>query len=70
MHRALEWIDTLAPGERYFLTYLPVAGHHPYDTPEPGPFPEHEDSDRYLVIKAVPRSRLIGEWLYFAPTIL
>ncbi|MEK6287814.1 MAG: sulfatase [Acidobacteriota bacterium] len=48
VHRALGWIDSLAPGERFFLTYLPVAGHHPYDTPEPGPFPEGADSDRYL----------------------
>ena len=48
VHRALQWIDSLAPGERFFLTYLPIAGHHPYDTPEPGPFPEHADSDRYL----------------------
>jgi phosphoglycerol transferase MdoB-like AlkP superfamily enzyme len=47
VNRALGWIDTLAPGERFFLTYLPVAGHHPYDTPEPGPFPERTDSDRY-----------------------
>jgi sulfatase-like protein len=47
VHRALEWIDSLPPGDRFFLTYLPVAGHHPYDTPEPGPFPGQEDSDRY-----------------------
>ncbi|MEK6322448.1 MAG: sulfatase-like hydrolase/transferase [Acidobacteriota bacterium] len=47
VNRALAWIDSLAPGERFFLTYLPVAGHHPYDTPEPGPFPEQSDSDRY-----------------------
>jgi len=47
VHRALEWIDSLAPEERFFLTYLPVAGHHPYDSPEPSPFPEQEDSDRY-----------------------
>ena len=45
--RALGWIDSLASGERFFLTYLPVAGHHPYDTPEAGPFPDVEDSDRY-----------------------
>jgi hypothetical protein len=45
--RSLTWIDSLAPGERFFLTYLPVAGHHPYDTPEPGPFPDQADSDRY-----------------------
>jgi arylsulfatase A-like enzyme len=32
---------------RFFITYLPIAGHHPYDTPQPGPFPEHTDVDRY-----------------------
>jgi Sulfatase len=48
VHRALSWIDSLVPGEPFFLTYLPVAGHHPYDTPEPGPFPERTESDRYL----------------------
>ena len=47
VHRALKWIDSLRAGEGFFLTYLPVAGHHPYDTPEPGPFPDEEDSDRY-----------------------
>ena len=46
--RALAWIDSLPPGERFFLTYLPIAGHHPYETPEPGPFPERAESDRYL----------------------
>ena len=45
--RALAWIDSLEPGERFFLTYLPIAGHHPYDTPGPGPFPERDESDRY-----------------------
>jgi lipoteichoic acid synthase len=30
------------------MTYLPIAGHHPYETPEPGPFPERAESDRYL----------------------
>jgi hypothetical protein len=45
--RALAWIDSLAQGERFFLTYLPIAGHHPYDTPEPGPFPERAEADRY-----------------------
>ena len=45
--RALAWIDSLQPGERFFLTYLPIAGHHPYDTPGPGPFPERDESDRY-----------------------
>jgi len=48
VRRALAWIDSLPRGERFFLTYLPIAGHHPYETPEPGPFPEREESDRYL----------------------
>lgn len=48
VRRALNWVDSLAPGEPFFLTYLPIAGHHPYDSPEPGPFPGEEDSDRYL----------------------
>jgi glucan phosphoethanolaminetransferase (alkaline phosphatase superfamily) len=47
VRRALDWIDSLEPGERFFLTYLPIAGHHPYDTPEPGPFPDQAESDRY-----------------------
>jgi arylsulfatase A-like enzyme len=45
--RMLRWIDTLRPEDRFFLTYLPIAGHHPYDTPAPRPFPEHEMIDRY-----------------------
>jgi arylsulfatase A-like enzyme len=48
VRRALAWIDLLPRGERFFLTYLPIAGHHPYETPEPGPFPERAESDRYL----------------------
>jgi arylsulfatase A-like enzyme len=48
VRRTLEWIDSLHPGERFLLTYLPIAGHHPYDSPEPGPFPEASERDRYL----------------------
>jgi glucan phosphoethanolaminetransferase (alkaline phosphatase superfamily) len=48
VRRALGWIDSLPQGEPFLLTYLPIAGHHPYDTPEPGPFPEVAESDRYL----------------------
>ncbi|HZM85711.1 MAG TPA: sulfatase-like hydrolase/transferase [Blastocatellia bacterium] len=48
VRRALAWIDTLSRGERFFLTYLPIAGHHPYETPGPGPFIERTESDRYL----------------------
>jgi arylsulfatase A-like enzyme len=34
-------------GQPFFATYLPIAGHHPYETPEPGPFPERDDFGRY-----------------------
>ncbi len=37
--RMLAWIDALPSRQRFFLTYLPIAGHHPYETPERGPFP-------------------------------
>src|SRR5437016_14306082 len=36
--RMLAWIDGLPRGQRFFLTYLPIAGHNPYATPEHGPF--------------------------------
>ena len=29
------------------VTYLPIAGHHPYETPERGPFPDREEIGRY-----------------------
>jgi glucan phosphoethanolaminetransferase (alkaline phosphatase superfamily) len=45
--RILRWIDTLRTGDRFFVTYLPIAGHHPYETPARGPFPERELIDRY-----------------------
>ena len=48
INRMLGWVDAIKPGERFFLTYLPIAGHHPYDTPQPGPFPDAEEKDRYL----------------------
>jgi hypothetical protein len=46
VRRMLAWIDE-RPGEPFLLTYMPIAGHHPYDTPEPGPFPGDTDIDRY-----------------------
>ncbi len=45
--RILSWVDATPRGERFFLTYLPIAGHHPYETPERGPFPEREEIGRY-----------------------
>ena len=46
--RMLNWIDSLERSEKLFITYLPVAGHHPYEVPGPGPFPAHDDAGRYL----------------------
>jgi arylsulfatase A-like enzyme len=48
VNRILAWIDRLARGERFFVMYLPIAGHHPYETPEKGPFPERDEMGRYL----------------------
>src|SRR5262249_60287200 len=47
VRRLLAWVDVVPRGERFFAAYLPVAGHHPYETPEPGPFPERRQIDRY-----------------------
>ncbi|HKI38391.1 MAG TPA: sulfatase [Gemmataceae bacterium] len=46
VRRMLAWIDE-RPGEPFLLTYLPIAGHHPYDAPGPGPFPDEAEIDRY-----------------------
>jgi hypothetical protein len=51
VHRVLSWIDSLKRSERFFVTYLPVAGHHPYATPEEGPFTStvgNEELTRYF----------------------
>jgi Sulfatase len=48
VRRMLTWIDRQPRGARFFITYVPIAGHHPYETPEPGPFPERREVDRYL----------------------
>jgi lipoteichoic acid synthase len=37
--RILYWIDSLKPNQHFLAVYLPIAGHHPYATPGPGPFP-------------------------------
>jgi arylsulfatase A-like enzyme len=43
----LHWIDSRPDGRRFFLTYLPIAGHHPYATPAPGPFPGDPEAWQY-----------------------
>jgi arylsulfatase A-like enzyme len=45
--RILNWIDAQPRDKRFFVTYLPIAGHHPYNSPEQGPFPTEEAIDRY-----------------------
>ena len=45
--RMLAWIDRLPHGQHFFVTYLPIAGHHPYATPGRGPFAVHDEIDQY-----------------------
>jgi len=45
--RMLAWIDALPRGQHFLLTYLPIAGHHPYATPGPGPFHGTAEIDQY-----------------------
>lgn len=47
VRRMLQWIDNRDPERPFFLTYLPIAGHHPYETPDPGPFPDNDLLNRY-----------------------
>lgn len=49
VERILEWLAHVGPGEPFFLTYLPTAGHHPYFTPSTEPSSEDaSDRERYL----------------------
>ena len=43
----LRWIDE-RPGSPFMLTYMPIAGHHPYATPAPGPFKVVDEQSAYL----------------------
>jgi arylsulfatase A-like enzyme len=45
--RILRWVAERAPDERLCLAYLPIAGHHPYDSPEPGPFTGDREIDAW-----------------------
>jgi hypothetical protein len=46
--RILGWMDALGASDRFFVTYLPIQGHHPYATTAPGPFEGRTEFDRYL----------------------
>jgi glucan phosphoethanolaminetransferase (alkaline phosphatase superfamily) len=48
VRRMLRWISSLEKGQRFFMTYLPVAGHNPYEVSRPGPFNGRDDFTRYL----------------------
>src|SRR5688572_18073454 len=45
--RMLRWVDGVPRDRPFFLTYLPIAGHHPYETPAPGVFPNDDEFGRY-----------------------
>jgi phosphoglycerol transferase MdoB-like AlkP superfamily enzyme len=47
LRRMLAWIDMRAAGQLFFLSYMPIAGHHPYNTPTAGPFDEERLIGRY-----------------------
>ncbi|HEX5071148.1 MAG TPA: sulfatase [Vicinamibacterales bacterium] len=47
VQRVLTWIDDQPRHAPFFAMYLPVAGHHPYATTVPGPFPDGTEYDRY-----------------------
>jgi glucan phosphoethanolaminetransferase (alkaline phosphatase superfamily) len=47
VRRILAWIDAGQRDQPFFVSYLPIAGHHPYATPAPGPLSEANDIDRY-----------------------
>lgn len=46
--RMLHWIDAAPSDTPFFVAYLPIAGHHPYETPAPGPVPDRDELGRYL----------------------
>jgi arylsulfatase A-like enzyme len=45
--RMLQWVDQVPRGQPFLLTYLPIAGHHPYETSSPGIFGTRDDFSRY-----------------------
>jgi hypothetical protein len=45
--RLLTWIDAVPRSAPFFVTYLPIAGHHPYEVPYSGPFPNVDEFGRY-----------------------
>ncbi|MCA8960340.1 MAG: sulfatase-like hydrolase/transferase [Planctomycetes bacterium] len=55
--RLLSDLGGLAPDERFFTIYMPIAGHHPYASPPGGPFRgDGEHSDYLNAIRYADRS--------------
>jgi arylsulfatase A-like enzyme len=48
VQRILRWVDARDMRVPFFITYLPIAGHHPYAINTPGPFSGDSDFVRYL----------------------
>ena len=48
VQRVLDWIASLKKEDRFFVSYLPVSGHSPYESSKPGPFKGRDDFTRYL----------------------
>jgi glucan phosphoethanolaminetransferase (alkaline phosphatase superfamily) len=47
VERILSWIDAGPREQPFFITYMPIAGHHPYAVPEEGPFPSGTEFGNY-----------------------
>lgn len=47
VRRILAWIDSTPASRPFFVTYLPVAGHHPYVATTPGPFTDPGEFGAY-----------------------
>ena len=47
VRRILAWVDARQPRVPFFITYLPIAGHHPYAINAPGPFSGESEFIRY-----------------------
>jgi phosphoglycerol transferase MdoB-like AlkP superfamily enzyme len=45
--RMLAWIDRVPRDRPFLLTYLPIAGHHPYEAPSSTTFSNADDFGRY-----------------------
>jgi lipoteichoic acid synthase len=43
----LRWIDAQPRSKSFFVAYLPIAGHHPYESSGRGPWRGDADIDRY-----------------------